>query len=167
MAVQVDVDAAAEELWAVVADYGCDPRWRRGVATMDPAPPGPVHPGQTTDERMRFAGRGYRNGGEVLEVGPGRRFRWRTTSSVDAEGGRSVEDIGAGRSRVRFEVRIRPHGTDRLLAPVLRIVLRRALLADLVRLRDLVEAGSVHSPVDRSAPHRPDRGRLGGWTPAP
>lgn len=139
IAVQAEFDASADAVWAVLADYGRDPQWRRGVETMDPSPPGPVRPGQTTDERMRFAGRAHRNGGEVLAVGPGLRFQWRTTSGIDAEGGRSVADLGDGRARARFEVRIRPHGADRLLAPVLRIVLRRALAADLVRLRDLVE----------------------------
>ena len=140
LAVRADVDATPDQVWAVVADYARDPQWRHGVETMDPTPAGPVHPGQCTDERMRFAGRRYRNRGGVVEVGPGRRFRWRTTDGIDAEGGRVVEDVGGGRSRVRLEMLVRPQGAaDRLLSPLLRIMLRRALRADLARLRVLVE----------------------------
>lgn len=136
---ETDVDAPAAAVWALIADYGRDPEWRDGVATMAPSPPGPVRPGTTTDEQMRAMGRDYRNGGVVGEVEPGVRFTWRTTSGVDADGARTVHDLGDGRSRVRLEVRLRPQGAQRLLAPVLRAVLRRGLVADAARLRALAE----------------------------
>ncbi|MBW0090218.1 SRPBCC family protein [Pseudonocardia sp. KRD-184] len=136
---ETDIDAPAAAVWALVADYGRDPEWREGVATMAPAPPGVVRPGTTTDERMRAMGRAYRNGGVVGEVEPGVRFTWRTTSGVDADGARTVRDLGDGRSRLRLEVRLRPHGAQRLFAPLLRVVLHRGLVADTARLRALVE----------------------------
>lgn len=136
---ETDVDAPAAAVWALVADYDRDPEWRDGVTTMAPSPPGPVRPGTTTDERMRAMGRDHRNGGVVGEVEPGVRFTWRTTSGVDADGARTVRGLGDGRSRVRLEVRLRPQGGQRLLAPVLRAVLRRGLVADAARLRALVE----------------------------
>ena len=163
MRAAIEVDEPADRVWAVLGDYRRDPEWRAGVSTMDPAPPGPAATGQTTDERMRFAGRGYRNGGRVESVGPGRELRWRTTSGVDADGTRAVDELPGGRSRVRVETRVRPHGMDRLFAPVLGPLLRRRLRADLRRLRDLAGAPGRerHSSnqVGREPPssNRPDR----------
>lgn len=139
MTAEIDVDAPADAVWALVADYARDPEWRAGVDAMDPAPPGPVRPGTTTDERMRAFGSRYRNGGIVDDVRPGERFTWRTTSGVDADGSRAVHALGPGRSRVRLETRVRPQGAQRLMAPVLGILLRRNLSADAERLRALVE----------------------------
>ena len=44
---EIDIDRPAAEVWALLADYGNDPTWRRGVTTMAPNPPGPVPPGWT------------------------------------------------------------------------------------------------------------------------
>ena len=136
---ETEVDGPADRVWEVLGDYRCDPRWRAGVATMDPSPAGPAEPGQTTDERMRFAGRAYRNGGRVESVGPGRTLSWRTTSGIVADGRRTVEELPGGRSRVRLETDVRPEGADRLLAPLLGVLLRRQLVGDLRRLRALAE----------------------------
>ncbi|WP_214402102.1 SRPBCC family protein [Pseudonocardia lacus] len=138
---RTEVDAPAGRVWELLGDYRADPAWRAGVATMAPSPPGPIEPGQTTDEHLRFAGRSYRNGGLVEAVGPGRTLTWRTTSGVRANGRRTVEELPGGRSRVALETDIHPDGVDRLLAPVLGRVLRRRLGADLRRLRELAERG--------------------------
>jgi len=144
---RTEVDAPAERVWGLLGDYGHDPAWRAGVATMAPSPPGPAEPGQTTDEHLRFAGRSYRNGGRVESVGPGRALSWATTSGVRAAGRRAVEELPGGRCRVALETDVRPEGVDRLLAPVLGRVLRRRMVADLARLRALAERG----PADREA----------------
>ncbi|NJP93883.1 hypothetical protein HCN51_31335 [Nonomuraea sp. FMUSA5-5] len=133
-----EIACPAARAWAVVADYGQDPRWRESVETMAPSPEGVVRVGTTTAEVMRFAGRTYRNGGEVVRVEPGRSFGWRTTSGIDAEGGRLVEPLGADRCRFTFRVRVTPRATsERLLEPVLRWLLRRSIRADLRRLAAL------------------------------
>ncbi len=141
LCVQGEVDRPADEVWSVVGDYRRDQEWRAGVATMDPSPPAPARPGQTTDEHLRFAGRDYRSGGVVETVGPGRTLTWRTTSGVDAEGRRTVEELPGGRCRVRLETTVRPHGMDRVFAPMLGVLLRRRLAGDLRRLAALVPAG--------------------------
>ncbi|MGW2158566.1 SRPBCC family protein [Nonomuraea sp. NPDC001699] len=133
-----EISCPAARVWAVVADYGQDPRWRKGVETMAPHPEGIVRVGMTTAEVMRFAGRTYRNGGEVIRVEPGRSFAWRTTSGIDAEGGRLVEPLGEDRCRFTFHVRVTPRATsERLLEPVLRWLLRRSIRADVRRLAGL------------------------------
>jgi uncharacterized protein YndB with AHSA1/START domain len=141
--VQAELDEPAERVWTVLGDYRRDPQWRAGVSTMDPKPPGPAEVGQTTDEHLRFGGRSYRNGGRVETVGPGRSLTWRTTSGVDANGGRAVDELPGGRSRVRMEITVRPHGTDRLLAPVLRVLLRRRMAADIGRLRAVAAGAAI------------------------
>jgi hypothetical protein len=137
---EIDVDVTPEAAWAVVADYGRDPEWRSGVVTMAPSTPGIVTGGTTTAEEMHLAGRTLRNGGRVTSVGPGLRFTWATTSGSDADGARSVEAAGDGRARVRLELRVRPHGVERLLAPVLRRIVARTVAADAERLRVLLAA---------------------------
>jgi uncharacterized membrane protein len=145
IALQADIEVArpASRVWNVIADYGRDPDWRAGVATMAPAPPGPVTPTTTTAEVLRSGGRTYRNAGAVTALTPGSRFAWRTTpdADVDADGCRNVEPLGPDRCRVRLELRVRPTPCQRLLAPVLRRTLHRGLAADLRRLRELAESG--------------------------
>ncbi|RJL23913.1 SRPBCC family protein [Bailinhaonella thermotolerans] len=43
-----EIACPAARVWAVVADYGQDPRWRKGVETMAPHPEGIVQVGTTT-----------------------------------------------------------------------------------------------------------------------
>jgi uncharacterized membrane protein len=150
----VEVDAPAAEAWAVLADYGRDVEWRRGVRSMVPTPSGPVRRGTTTVEWLRAAGRTMRNDGEVTAVEDGRRFSWRTTSGVDAEGSREVVATGADECRVHLETRVRPPGLFRLVPGLLRRSLQRSIEADAARLRTLVELGP--DGADREGGAGPD-----------
>lgn len=138
-----ELDAPPEDVWAVVADYRCDPQWRAGVISMTPSPVGPVSPGTTTSEELRLGGKVWHNDGEVTSVDPGRRFAWRTTRGARARGARAVEPIGNGRSRVELELTVTPKGVERVMAPVLRRMLDRNLAGDLDRLRSVVEAAAT------------------------
>ncbi|MGK2949100.1 MAG: SRPBCC family protein [Acidimicrobiales bacterium] len=140
----VTIEAPAATAWAVMADYDRDPEWRDGVSTMAPQPPGEVSAGTTTAEVIRFGGRTYRNAGEVTAVDPGRSFSWRTTSGADAKGSRAVRTLGGERSEVTLELLVRPHGSERLLRPVLARMLDRGMAADLDRLAALVAVPSAH-----------------------
>lgn len=131
------IERPAEEVWAILADYERDPEWRAGVETMAPSTAGPAVVGTTTDEVLHLGGRTYRNGGVVHAVEPGTRLEWRTTSGADAEGSRTVRPTGAGTCEVTLELRVRYHGTQRLLAPVLTPMLRKGLHADLATLAAL------------------------------
>jgi hypothetical protein len=164
---EVVIDRAAEHAWAVLADYGRDPEWRRGVVTMAPEPACPVRVGTTTAEVLGVAGRTYRNGGVVTAVEPGIRFTWTTTSGVVADGSRAVEALSPGRCRVRIEQCVHPRAAQRMLVPLLRVLLRRTLAGDVRRLKTLVEAGPAASgdgrtrrrvdPVTPPADPRPGR----------
>jgi hypothetical protein len=150
----VDITAGTEEVWAILADYGRDPEWRSGVETMNPSEPGPARPGTSTLEILRFGGRTYRNGGIVDRVDPGRQVVWRTTSGADACGSRTVEPRDGGGSRLTLLLRVRPHGFERLLAPVLRRMLHRTLVADAARLRALVESSATVAAHDGAGQQR-------------
>ncbi|MEV6771859.1 SRPBCC family protein [Nocardia sp. NPDC051030] len=130
----------AEQVWELLADYGNDPRWRRGVATMDPRPVGLVTTGTRTAEELRFGGRTYHNDGEVIAVDPGARFTWRTTSGVAATGSRAVTPTAAGDCIVRLETRLQPRGSERIVVLLLGWLLRHNLIRDLERLRELAES---------------------------
>lgn len=144
---EADIDAPAALVWRVVSDYARDTEWRRGVLSMVPAPPGPVGVGTTTVEEMKFAGKSYRNDGEVVAVEPGSRFEWRTTAGAAAHGSRQVTPIDPQRCRVRLALHVTPTGFDRLLAPILKRMLDKGVAGDLERLRDLVEAEASIEPL--------------------
>jgi uncharacterized membrane protein len=148
---ETDIEAPAALAWRVVADYARDVEWRKGVLRMVPTPSGPVRVGTTTAEEIKVAGKSYRNDGEIVAVEPGTRFEWRTTAGVVAHGARAVAPIDAHRCRVQLELHVTPSGLDRLLAPVLSRMLDKAMVADLLRLRHLVEReASVESaPTNR------------------
>src|SRR4051812_17984088 len=101
---EVTIDRAAPSVWALVADYRNDPRWRRGVSKMQPSPAGPVAVGTTTDEAMRLAGKKFLNLGLVTAVQPGTHFEWRTTSGADANGSRTVTAVAEDRCTVRLAI---------------------------------------------------------------
>lgn len=139
----VEIGAPAAQAWAVLADYARDVEWRDGVRSMVPTPPGPVTTGTTTAETMRAAGRTLHNGGEVTAVQEGRRFTWRTTSGVPAEGSRQVTPLGADRCRVDLALRVEPPGVLGSVPWLVRAMLRRGLDADVRRLRGLVEVATT------------------------
>lgn len=142
----IDIDRPAQDVWALLADYGRDPQWRAGVLSMTASPPGPAAAGTTTAEVMRFAGRTLRNDAEIVSVGPGYELAWRTTSGIDANGVRVVEPRDPRRCRVRLATRVRPHGFDLVVAPLARLLLQRRITGDGRRLRSLAErAGAAGS----------------------
>lgn len=137
--VETEYEADADEVWAVLADYRHDADWREGVVRMTQSTSGPVVEGTTTVEEFRMLGTRSTNHAAIRDVVPGRSFRWATLVGVDAEGRREVEAVDGGRTRVRLELDVRPHGVERLLRPVLRSALTRAHERSLERLRALVE----------------------------
>ncbi|MGW0594179.1 SRPBCC family protein [Streptosporangium sp. NPDC002607] len=138
--VSIEIARPAAEIWRIIADFGQDPRWRAGVTTMAPDPPGLVVPGTTTDESITFKGRVHHTGSVVTSVVPGTEFAWRMISGIDAEGGRSVVPLDGGRCLVTVHFRIRLRGLQRLRVPFVRRALRHKLQQDLRRLGDLVIA---------------------------
>jgi uncharacterized protein YndB with AHSA1/START domain len=137
---RVELDAPPASVWSIVADYGRDPQWRRGVRTMAPSPAGLVQVGTTTAEVLRLGGRTYRSAGIVTEVDEGRRFTWHTTSGAAARGWREVRPLRTGGTEVVLHLEVGLHGAQRLMRPVLERMLGGNLAGDSERLRGLVLA---------------------------
>ena len=137
------IDAPADSIWSVLADYSRDPQWRTGVVSMTTEPGGAADVGTTTHEVIRVAGRTYRNDGVIDRVVPGCSIEWHTTSGAEAHGVRTVRGLEPGRCEVTLELHVVPHGVNRLLAPVLRRVLRSNLRRDLGALAAVPAAASA------------------------
>lgn len=144
--------AEAARVWSVLADYGQDPHWRTGVVAMTASTPGFVSPGTTTREELRLGGRTWINEGVIDEVDPGRLLRWHTVRGADAAGTRRVEPSGTGSCRVTLELEVRPHGLERLMAPVLKRVLVRNLRRDLERLETVVASTELQATARTAVP---------------
>lgn len=142
----IELDAPAKQVWAVLADYRNDTRWRVGVAAMDQDTPGTVQVGTITTEDFRILGQRLHNIGVVSHVAQGRSFRWRTIEGTDADGARLLEALPGDRSRVVLTTTSRPAGlVERLLSPFIRPALQKSLETSLVQLRTLVEQGAAVS----------------------
>ena len=137
--VTTDVAAEPSAVFAVLSDYRQDPRWRRGVVTMDPQPPGPAHAGTMTDEVLRFAGVTTRTPGQVTQVVAGEFLAWQADGPrLAASGIRRVEPSPGG-AHVTLETELQFHGAWRVLQPLVALVYRRQLARDLRCLKGLVE----------------------------
>ena len=133
------IDVPAAEVWALVADYDVDPRWRKGVSAMNPKPPGRACPGTTTLEVLRFGGRTYRIPGEVTDLRAGHSFAWHASK---AHGTRSVESVDESSCTVELTMHVRLAGAERLLGRLLARKMRHNLAGDLGRLAELARANS-------------------------
>jgi uncharacterized membrane protein len=148
----VDIDRPAGQVWAYVADYGNDPRWRAGVTQMHPSQPGPAQEGVTTHERLQLLGMTFRTDATIDRVEPGHRLWWRAHDRQKRlEGSRLVEPTGSGSCRFTEVVEGRLLGPLRPLGPLVAWLLRRRATADLSRLKHLLE----RSTVSGSAPEEP------------
>lgn len=148
---QVEIERPSDEVWHLVADYTRDPEWRAGVATMTPNPLGTVMTGTTTAEELRFAGRTWRNAGEVTGVEEGAGFTWRTTSGTPAYGARRITALTPTRTRIDLLLTVTPPRSQRLLRPILARLLARTLRGDAQRLRMIAERSQREGPKRQEA----------------
>jgi uncharacterized protein YndB with AHSA1/START domain len=140
----VEIDRPASQVWAVVADYASDTRWRAGVAEMRASAPGPVEPGVTTHEALRFLGATFMTDATIDEVEPGRRFRWRSADHQKRlEGSRQVEPTIRGGAKVTSAVEVHLLGPWRLLQPLVVWSFRRRTGTDLNRLKHTLESSTM------------------------
>jgi Polyketide cyclase / dehydrase and lipid transport len=65
----VTVARSPEAVWLVVADYGTDAEWRKGVTDMTPDPAGPPAVGTKVHEVLKTGGRSYVADSTVTQVG--------------------------------------------------------------------------------------------------
>ncbi|HUR86261.1 MAG TPA: SRPBCC family protein [Solirubrobacteraceae bacterium] len=139
---EVTIDRPAESVWAVVADYDSDRRWRKGIVEMTPDRPGAPRVGTHVREVLRLAGRSYTTDTIVTEAGPGMSYSFAGTGTSGAVRGRRSVRPRADGAVFSYEVELEPQALPRPVAPVLAWWLRRSLRRDVRRLRKLVEASA-------------------------
>jgi len=139
----VRIDRSPAEVWEAIADYGFDREWRNGLRDMTPDPPGPPAVGTKVHEVVRTSGRDYVADTLVTELDPGVSYRFMGSGTIGGlSGGRSVRPDAAGGGAVfTYTIELEPTGAMRLLAPLLRPLVRSGLKKDLARLRTILEGG--------------------------
>jgi uncharacterized membrane protein len=137
----IEIERPADDVFAFVSDFPNNSRWQRGQRscrwTSDP----PLRVGSTYDQHARFLGRDMVNAFRVIELEPGRRIAFTSTSGTfPLTIIRTVEAIGPRRSRFTEHVRGEPGGFFRIAEPLLRPLVRATIKRDFPRLKGLLEA---------------------------
>jgi uncharacterized protein YndB with AHSA1/START domain len=139
VAESVQIAKPPADVWAAIADYSFDLRWRKGLTDMTPDPPGPPAVGTKVHEVVRTSGRDYVADTVVTDLDPGVSYRFEGSGTIGGlAGGRSVRADSDG-SVFTSEIELEPKGGMRLLRPVLGPMVRSGLKRDLRQLKGLLE----------------------------
>ena len=137
----VQIARPPDEVWDAIADYDFDLEWRKGLREMRPDPPGPPADGTRVHEVVRTSGRDYVADTVVTDVEPGVSYRFAGKGTIGGVGGgRAVRTDEAGPGAVfTYAIELEPKGGMRLLAPLLRPMVRSGLRKDLRALQGLLD----------------------------
>jgi hypothetical protein len=144
----IAIRRAPAEVFAYLADFANDPRWRRDVRAMVPEPAGLARVGTTVHEELRFCGRTHHTDTTVTEVEADGAVRFAGQGSGGAVAGRRSVRAHALGTEVRLELHVETSGTLRLLEPLLAPMFRRGVQRDLRTLQQLVEAQTACTSDD-------------------
>ena len=138
------IEAPIERVWSVVADIEGQPRWMHEMKAVRLLTPGPVTVGTQGEADVRIFGISVTDPVTVTEFEPPHRFGISHEGSFGGRGLISLEPGADGTTTiVRWEERlippVLPHLGSLMMTPALAAIFQ----ADLVRLKDLVETGSV------------------------
>jgi hypothetical protein len=133
-----------------------NPSWQRGQRSCVWTSAPPVAIGSTYDQRARFLGKDVVTSFEVTAYEPPRRIVWESTAgSFPLRVTRTVEALGAARSRFTEHVEGDSRGFFRVAEPILRPLVRRTIRQDFPRLKALLEG--ARDAGARNAPGLPSR----------
>ena len=143
----IEIDRPADEVFAFVSEFPNNPRWQRGQRSCRWTSPPPLGVGSTYDQQTHFLGRELTHSFRVVELEPGRRVRFTSTSGTfPLTITRTVEPLGDARSRFTEAVDGDPSGVFRIAGPILGALVRRAIRRDFPRLKALLEAAQPSAP---------------------
>jgi hypothetical protein len=75
----LEIDAPAEQVWAVLTDFSAYPEWNPALPTIG----GDLSVGSTLSMELDLGGRRMAVTAEVQELEPGRRFSWKGNLGAD------------------------------------------------------------------------------------
>lgn len=137
----IEIERPADDVFAFVSEFANNPRWQRGQRSCRWTSEPPLRVGSTYDQHARFLGRDMVNAFRVVDLDPGRRVTFTSTSGTfPLTITRTVEPLTDGRSRFTEHVRGEPGGFFRLAEPLLRPLVKATIKRDFPRLRALLEA---------------------------
>ncbi len=137
----IEIERPADEVFAFVSEFPNNPRWQRGQRACRWTSEPPLRVGSTYDQHARFLGRDMVNAFRVIDLEPGRRVTFTSTSGTfPLTITRTVEPLSATSSRFTEHVRGEPGGFFRLAEPLLRPLVKATIKRDFPRLKALLEA---------------------------
>ena len=103
VAVEVEIDATSEQVWAVVSDPRNLPHWDKHIVEVVGVPPGGLAEGTRYTTVMKFMAVRARVAAEVLEWDPPHVSSIRLSGVIEATVTTTVETLGDRRSRLRHD----------------------------------------------------------------
>ncbi|HEX2195585.1 MAG TPA: SRPBCC family protein [Actinomycetota bacterium] len=140
---EVEIARPRGEVAAFAADPDNATRWYRNIASVEWRSPPPLRVGSRIAFVARFLGRTISYTYEVKEWEPDARFVMATSEGPFAMETTYTWSDGAGGTRMTLRNRGEPSGFGKVAAPVMRAAMRRANLADLRRLKAILEGGDA------------------------
>jgi len=137
---EIEIRRPRDEVSAFAADPSNATAWYKNIKTVewDTAPP--VVVGSQVRFRAQFLGRTLEYTYEVRELEHGRRFVMATLNGpFPMETTYTWEDVEDGTTRMTLRNRGEPSGFAAVTAPVMTRAMRKANMADLRRLKALLE----------------------------
>ncbi len=110
LTVEVEVNAPAERVWAVVADPRNLTEWDRHIAAVHGVPVDGLKRGTEYDTEIRFMGVRVNVHADVIEIEPPRYSKIRLRGLLDATVETGLEPLDGGRTTLRHQVDYRFRG---------------------------------------------------------
>lgn len=134
------IDRPSTEVFDYVMEVPHDAEWRTGVAEAAFTSNKDLGVGTTGFDRIEANGREMVATWTVFEYEPGRLARWTLDSGpIRGRGGYICEHSGDG-TQFTLEAHVKPSGFFRLLGPIFGLIGRRQNLADVRKLKAILEA---------------------------
>ena len=135
----VVINRSAGDVFDYVMDIAHDGQWRTGIVEAAYTSDGPLGVGTTGFDRISANGRDMIAEWTTVEYEPGILARWTFDSGpLQGSGGYVCEPAGAG-TRFTLEADVKPTGAYRWLGPIYGVIVRRLNLADVRRLKSILE----------------------------
>jgi hypothetical protein len=138
---EIEIARRREEVAAFAADPANATAWYKNIESVEWETPPPVEVGSRLRFKAKFLGRTLEYTYEVREIESGRRFVMSTAQGpFPMETTYTWEEAGEAETRMTLRNRGEPSGFARVSAPLMSRAMRRANEADLLRLKQVLEA---------------------------
>lgn len=140
----VVIDAPIDEVWRVVADVPLQVEWMTEMQALTLDPPGAARVGQRGEATVKIMGISVTDPVEIVELAPPHRYAIRHLGLFSGGGVITLEAGADGTTTIlRWDETLVPPVLPQLGALAQAPILRSIFQADLERLKQLVETGSL------------------------